>query len=170
MSLRDQLLKQGLATKKQARKADQEARQAKKKNKKKKKKKTDQDVEARDEISVAIEQKQQEQRERDRRLNQEIEEKRRAAEQQARIKEIIITHDLREQRADVPYYFIEDSRYIRCFQVTEHQLNKLAKGQLGIVTLKDEEYYLLDRDDCEKVREAREELILCLHESEPETA
>lgn len=166
MSLRDQFLKSGLVTKQQAKKA---ARKSKKKQHDQIKGKEISEEDIR--LQKEIERKRKEQRERDQKLNQERERARLEHEKAVQASEIIMTHDLSEPAriADERYYFVFERRFIRSIEVTEPQLNQLANGKLAIATTGDEQFYLINADDCLKVLNLKPEFIICWHQETQQT-
>tara|TARA_B100000902_G_scaffold334337_1_gene333444 strand:- start:51 stop:542 length:492 start_codon:yes stop_codon:yes gene_type:complete len=160
MSLRDQLLKAGVASKKQAKKASHEAKQQQRKKNKKKKKKGQ--LEAKDDVKIAIEQKKAEQKERDKKLNQVREEERRVHELRSQISNIINSHASFDLRANCDYHFIVEDTLIKKVRVNEKQAESLAKGNFGILEW-GEEFHILNREKCLKIREFEPNINLCLH-------
>src|SRR5687768_10535955 len=108
MSLRDQLLKAGLASEKQAKRADRAARE----EKKRKRKTAKAEALPADEVQEKIKQELAERKERDRQLNLSREADRRAKEALIQAKEYVYAHDQREWRADQPYYFLRGEGFI----------------------------------------------------------
>lgn len=166
MSLRDQLLKSGLASKQQAKKA---ARVAKKmQHEKRKAQKQGKDlssVEGVEDLSKEIEAQKAAMKERDRRLNQEIEEQRRAREKKYRAAEIIISRDISEKSSRTrPYYFVVQGKIIHSIDVTDFQQAHLEEGQMAIATLNDDRYYLLTHDDCLQILQLYPDYIVCFHQ------
>lgn len=169
MSLRDQLLKSGLANKKQVKKAENAAKKKQHHNQKgKKAKKSDQPPANDDELKQEIERQRQAQKERDRQLNLQREQERREREKASQAGELIVSRDCRDRRADTsPYYFVTPQKTIHAIEVTEKQQEKLAAGKMGIATLQDEDYYLLSAEDCTRVQALKADFIVCWHR-EPE--
>ncbi|MFW7380293.1 MAG: DUF2058 family protein [Oligoflexus sp.] len=167
MSLRDQLLKSGLANKQQAKKA---SRAAKKAEHAKRKAQTGgaaaSDVEGGEDLSAEIQKKQQLMKERDRQLNLEIEQQRRLREQTYRAAEIIVSRDLLEanNRNTTPYYFVVDGKVIHSIPVTDYQQAHLEEGRMAIATLHDDRYYLLELDDCLQILDLKPDYIVCFHQ------
>lgn len=160
MSLRDQLLKAGVASKKQAKKAASEAKlEKRKKNKQKKAKGTPQE---KDEIQLELEKKRVAQKERDRELNKAREEQRQIHEMRARISNIINSGAIYDLKADVDYFFLVNDTVIKKVRVNEEQMTKLSKGLLGIVEW-NEDFHILTQDKCSKISEFMPHAIRCLH-------
>lgn len=145
MSLRDQLLRSGLADKKQARKALQEKRKEKKARGK---------SNAPPETAFQEAKKRQEaQKEADRQLNHLLQQKKLAREKFHQFCDILLHHDQKERYADEPYYFVKKDQQIARIFVTPEQVKALAKGALGIVYGGDfaDDYFLLDQSHCDKI-------------------
>lgn len=166
MSLRDQLLKAGLANKKQAKKA---AKAAKKQQHDKLKHSSEQNSSQTpsDAISEAIEQQQLERKIKDQALNRKIVEERENREHLYRASEIIVSRDFMDQRPNyTPYYFLVQKTVIKHIYASDLQHSKLASGEYGIATTGPENFYLLRRADCEIVRQIHPKFIACLHDIE----
>jgi uncharacterized protein YaiL (DUF2058 family) len=163
-SLQEQLQKAGLVSPEKLKKVQTEAR------KKSHKLKKDKTLSAEESDRRLREQRKrdaelQQKRERDRRLNQARETRKRQAAEQARIRQLIETHRLNENDADIPYHFVVDGRFIRSVRVTSQQLKMLATGRLGVVRNIDNEYDfpLLARETVLKMTETCPDHVLCLH-------
>ena len=139
-SLRDQLLKTGLVSNEQAKKAENRAKTKTHNQQKKKKSKTPkvadtesatyQAVKAREaEISRAQE------------LNRQREAERQQKALQAQVHDIIKQHQVNDPDADILYNFI-DNKSIRQILVNAKQQQQLVNGHLAI-TILDESYYLM---------------------------
>lgn len=170
-NLREQFLKAGLVSKKQAKKAENIV----KVDNKKKQKAVKKGLISADEESDAIKQYKQEMEDRkklDQELNAEIERKRKAKEQVYRAKEVIITRDQTEKwDASIVYRFIVDQVKIHKVMVTPRQQQMLAEGYMGIAKVaENEHYYLLGRADCKLVMGLAEDLVVCLHSIEDQAA
>lgn len=123
----DQLLKAGLVSKKQAKKANREKYISRKKNKGKK-----------ENNSAAISNKAREeqaaQAKRNRELNLKHSEEKRQREQRAQIKQLIENNRQKLDNRGEPYYFTEQNTINRIF-VSEEMAEQLSNGQLAIVKL-----------------------------------
>ncbi len=164
-SLRDQLLKAGLVSADQARKAERQARteqQAKRKagaaKGKSGKAKKDQTRPA--EPSAAQEARARaaainhEKAERDRAQMRAIADRAKAHALRAEIKQIIQAHDQRVKKSsddDVPYNFVHGKRVKRIY-VPPAQREQISRGQLVIVN-NDGNYHLLPQKAAEKIRQ-----------------
>lgn len=161
MSLREQLLKSGLASKQQAKKADREARKRQHENLVAKREGA---AAEQDRISAEIIARQLEQQAADRERNRLLEEEKRQRENHARAVDIMVHHDLSDERATVPYYFRCAGDRIACLLVNELQQVQLAQGQLGIVSFDVEfKVFLVGLDNLEKIRACGSHYVLCHH-------
>ncbi len=157
MSLRDQLLKSGLADKNQAKKAEKEAK------KRQHQQLVSQDA-IKDEISQEIAERNKRQQEADRERNRSLEEARLKREAIHRAMDIMIAGDMRESGAAIPYYFIQRENRISEILVTELQQKQLAEGAMAIVSFDpDFRYFLVDATKADKIRSCAPQFILCWH-------
>jgi uncharacterized protein YaiL (DUF2058 family) len=157
MSLRDQLLKTGLANKNQAKKAEKEAK------KRQHQQLVSQDA-ITDDISKEIAERHRKQQEADRERNRLLEEERQKREALHRAMDIMVAGDLRDHAAQIPYYFIHRENRISEILVTELQQTMLAAGSLAIVSFDpDFRYFLVDASNAEKIRSCAPQFILCWH-------
>ncbi len=143
-SLRDQLLKQGLATKKQVKDAAHAERKARKKEGK-----TPDDLAK--EREEREEQRLKEKAERDRELNRQRDLERAEKEKLAQVRELIKEHRIQTRKARIEYRFDHEGK-VRTFHVTEEQRAQLSRGQLAIAYL-DKHYHLLPEEAGEKLLE-----------------
>ena len=167
MSLRDQLQKAGLASKKDAKKAANAVRSERRKTLQDER----QGIAKEDEVAQKIKEEIEERKERDKQLNQQIEQQRREQEKVYQAREIVLTHDVKDRYANLVYRFAIDGFHIRAIMVTHLQLRKLAEGEMGIASPDrniDGEFYLLTAANCRKVEALHPGLVLCLHEQLPE--
>ncbi len=148
-SLQDQLLKAGLANKKQA------VRAKKAKNTKEKLKRTGKDVG--DEVTEAVEKSRQDKLARDRELNEQKNLKAREAAIQAQIVQLIELNEVKE-RGELEFSFPEDN-LIKTISVNEKQRDALVAGALAIVKLSDS-YKVVPRKTAEKIAERDESIVL----------
>jgi len=162
MSLRDQLLKSGLANKEQTKKANKESK--KRQHKELQAKKDQPTLDVKDSISQEIEDKLHQQREADRDRNRQKEDDRRQREAWHRAMDVMVSGDLKDPRASIPYYFIFDEVKIGEMLVTEAQQLQLAAGNLAIVSFdKNFRFFLVDTDQAEKVKAGNSAFIICWH-------
>ena len=122
--LQDQLLKAGLASKKQARKAEHEKRISRKQN----------NTNSPALISNKAREEQAAKDLRNRELNRERAEETRRREQKAQVKQLIETNRLPQDGRGEPYHFAEQNKIKRIF-VSEEMADQLSRGQLAIVRL-----------------------------------
>jgi len=126
LSLQDQLMKAGLADKKQANKAKYENRVKRKKNKGKT-------------VAPEINQVQQEQlaqAQRTQELNRQRNQEKKKLEKLAQVKQLIEQNRLDLNKYQEPYYFAVGKK-IKKLYVNEDISKKLSNGQLAIVTFND---------------------------------
>ena len=122
--LQEQLLKAGLASKKQAKKAEHEKRISRKQN-------------AGNNPAVVSNQAREEQaakESRNRELNLQRAEETRLRELKAQVKQLIETNRLPQDGRGEPYHFVEQNKIKRIF-VSEETIDQLSRGQLAIVKL-----------------------------------
>jgi uncharacterized protein len=124
--LKDQLLKAGLASKKQAKKAEHEKRISRKQEKGKGP--TEPDNKLREE--------QEAERMRIRALNFQRDEEARLREQKAQVKQLIETNRLPRDGRGEPYHFVEQNKVKRIF-VSAEVADQLSRGQLAIIKFGD---------------------------------
>ncbi len=169
MSLRDELLKAGLASAARAKQLDADARKQdhqRKKNQAQAKEEAAQQAELRRQAEVEAAQK----RERDRQLNLAREAEKRQREQAARARQLIDSHRLNSPDAEILYNFLDrDRRWIRAIRVLPAQRQGLALGRLAIAhgDRHDFDYPLIPREIAVKLAEFAPEWVLLLH---PESA
>ena len=122
--LQEQLLKAGLASKKQAKKAEHEKRISRKQNQ----------GNSPTAAANSVREEQAAQERRNRELNRERLEETRLRELKAQVKQLIETNRLPRDGRGEPYHFVEQNRIKRIF-VSEEMTDQLSRGQLAIVTL-----------------------------------
>jgi uncharacterized protein YaiL (DUF2058 family) len=164
MSLREQLLKSGLATKEQAKKANREAKvrahQATVAERKGNLNQADQEAAT---ISEA-ELKMQALRDADMLRNQQLNDERLQKEALARAMDIMITHDLCDPKGELSYSFLVDSKRIATIRINELQIPQLASGQIAIAAWdSDFRFLLVSEANADKIRSCRSDLIVCQH-------
>ncbi|MDF2444880.1 MAG: nucleoprotein/polynucleotide-associated enzyme [Moraxellaceae bacterium] len=148
MSLKDQLMKAGLADARKARKAEHEKRQQAK----------DPNAESAQQLA---EKATAEKAERDRALNraqQEEKEKRAVA---AQIRQLIEGHRIARAGGDVSYQFTDEKK-VKKLYVTAAQQTQLANGQVAIVRLGDG-YELVPTVVAEKIRQRDTAAVVLLN-------
>jgi len=164
-SLRDQLLKKGLVTKKQAKAAAREVReqaQAARKQHKQGLVSEEVDSSAR-EAAEALKQK----AERDRERNRQHEAARLHKERMAQVRDLIVNHQVRYAKGPIAHNFAHGAR-VKTLHVTEELHREIALGALAITVL-DDQYYLVPPGVAQKVLERMPEAVLVLNEP-PEPA
>ncbi len=130
-SLRDQLLKAGVASKKQH-------QQARTQNKQQKKQGVDPKAEQRDRLEAERRQK----LERDKELNRQREAERKEKEKQAQIRQIVENNRIPRKDGEVAYNFV-DSKTIKKWYLSEQQSAELISGRLAIARLSEDNYVLI---------------------------
>jgi len=122
--LQEQLLKAGLASKKQAKKAEHEKRISRKQN----------DGQSPAGVANQAREEQAAKDQRNRELNLQRAEETRLREQKAQVKQLIETNRLPKDDRGEPYNFVEQNKIKRIF-VSEEITDQLSRGQLAIVKL-----------------------------------
>lgn len=158
-SLQDQLLKAGLANKKQA------VRAKKAKNSKEKLKRTGKEVE--DEAAVLARQAQEAKLARDKELNQEKNRKAEQAAIEAQIRQLIQLNRVAE-RGDVEYRF-SDGSLIKTLLLTDAHRNAVVSGALAVVK-QGENYDVITRKAAEKIAERNASCVLVCNEASEDSA
>ncbi|MFK7872270.1 MAG: DUF2058 family protein [Oligoflexales bacterium] len=150
-SLRDQLLKKGVVTKKQAKKARIEARLDKKKG-----------HDDTQKIQQVIQAQKDVEKLRVQELNRRLEEEKKAREQLARAVDIAHSQNILDRPGPIFYYFAVD-KSIKHIQVTNQQRELLARGYAAIIYLGGDCYSLLHAEALTKVVELNPSLVVCRH-------
>lgn len=140
-SLRDQLLKAGVASKKQ----HQQARTQKKKQKK-------QGVDVQAEQRKRLDEERKQKIERDKELNRQREAERAEKEKQAQIRQIIQTNTIARDDGENSYSFV-DNKKIKKWYLADKQINELSSGRLALARLADDEYALISGKVAERLAE-----------------
>lgn len=122
--LQEQLLKAGLASKKQVKKAEHEKRISRKQN-------HGNNPAA---VSNQAREEQAAKEQRNRELNLQRAEETRLRELKAQVKQLIETNRLPQDGRGEPYHFVEQNKIKRLF-VSEEMTDQLSRGQLAIVKL-----------------------------------
>ena len=153
---KDQFLKKGLVTQKQANKVvnEQHLSRSKKGNKK-----TQED----DEIQKKIQQARDEQAARDRELNRQRNEAAKEREVQGQIRQII-RQNLMEVKGDIPFHFV-DNRKIKKLYVSKQIAEGLTKGKMAIVK-QDAQYSVVPAKAARQIQDRKAESIMLLNSSE----
>lgn len=155
MSLKDQLMKAGLADAKKARKAEHEKRQQAK----------DPNAESAQQLA---QQAQAEKAERDRALNRARNEEMAQRALAAQIRQLIEAHRIERKGGDIAYQFT-DNKKIKKLYVTAAQQEQLVKGHIAIVRL-GEGHELVPTVVAEKIRTRDAEAIVLLNTRTPSSA
>ena len=158
-SLQDQLLKAGLANKKQA------VRAKKAKNSKEKLKRTGKDVE--DESALLVKQARDKKLAKDKALNEAKNRQAELAAIKAQIHQIVAMNRV-EERGDIEHRF-PDGSTITTMRLTDMQRRAVINGVLAIVKTNDQ-YDLIPRKAAQKIAERDESLILVCNNHTDEQA
>ncbi|RKZ42790.1 MAG: DUF2058 domain-containing protein [Gammaproteobacteria bacterium] len=171
-SLQEQLLKSGLVSQDQAKKADKQAKlnthQQQKQKKKRKKRSTPEPIDT-ESIAYIAAKAQEEEIERAKELNRQKEVQRLEKELQAQVRDLIQRHQVNDPKANVSYNFVEAGKFVKNFFVNDKQQQQLANGFLAI-TLLDDTYYLVPAPIAEKLLERVPETVVYLNKEKEKTS
>ena len=156
LSLQDQLLKVGVADKKQAKKANQEKRVKRKKNKGKKTTPAPEVNQTRQEQLA--------QAKRSDELNRQANQEREKQEKLAQVKQLIEDNRLDLRKYEDPYYFKVGTK-IKKLYVNDDITRKLGRGQLAIVTL-NSVYEIVSADVARKIADRDPDSLVVLYNPE----
>lgn len=164
MSLRDQFLKAGLVSKKQAKQAEAQAK-LKEHHAKKSKVVADEVAAQRDEELKQIEQQRLEKQQKDLELNMVREQQRIERENFLRCLQLMKSNAVNESRANEVYYFLEYDRFVRKVMVTTWQREMLARGKMAIARLSEhvDEFVILPYTTAQTVMSLHPGFIVTLH-------
>ncbi len=154
LSLQDQLLKAGVADKKQANKVKHEKRVKRKKNKGKK--------EA-PEINQ-IQQYQSAQDKRSQELNRQLNQEKERLEKLSQVRQLIETNRLELDKYEEPYYFKVDKK-IKKLYVNEEITKKLSRGELTIVSF-DDLFEIVPNKVAQQIADRDQDSLVVLHEND----
>jgi uncharacterized protein YaiL (DUF2058 family) len=157
---REQLLKAGLATKKQAKAAAHEENVARRQRRKENEGAPEAPTAEQLAAQTALEEK----RERDRQLNLEREAEQRRQALHAQSDELIKQNVLRKTKGEVEYKFADEGKVKRLF-VTQGIRLQLGNGEIGIVWGSGG-YHLVPRDVAEKIEERTPDRLILLNDPE----
>ncbi len=164
-SLSAQLLKAGLANKKQASKAKQEQYQ---KQKAQKKQKGQKGAETVSESKKLAQQTQAAQTERARQLNRERLQQVEKKEVAAQVKQMIGSNKIKIGKGDIVYNFADGSK-IKKIYISKEIRDQLGKGQLAIVKSKGQ-YQVVPAAIAHKVADRDATAVIVLNEAPPKAA
>ncbi|MDF2180901.1 DUF2058 domain-containing protein [Neptuniibacter sp. CAU 1671] len=163
-SLKDQLLKAGLADQKKAKQIDTEKRKQKKQQTKARKSGLALDNQHAD-LQAKLQQEREEKREKDRLLNQQREAEKREREITAQCRQMIQQQQVVvPDNAEVGYNFVYDKK-IKKIYVTDTLQQQLSRGQLAIGVL-DEKFYLVPDKFADKIEQRRPEMVIRIEAEE----
>lgn len=152
-SLQDQLLKAGLANKKQAKQAKEHKR------KKTKQKRSGQAVDEQQQQQAALETARQEKAARDRALNLQRQQEQAQKAALAEVRQLIEAHSVPLPRdAEQRYNFAHGSK-IHHLYLDQKLIDRLARGQLRIAFL-DDRYHLVPTEIVDRIEQRQEDVIL----------
>ncbi|WP_457554120.1 DUF2058 family protein [Desulfobacula sp.] len=154
LSLQDQLLKAGIADKKQAKKAKHEKRAKRKKNKGGK---------TTPEINQA-QQDQLAQAKRSQELNRQLNQEKEKLEKLSQVRQLIKTHCLKLDKYEEPYYF-KVGKKIKKLYVNEDIANKLNRGELAIVSF-DDFFEIVPDKVAQQIADRDQNYLVVLHKTE----
>ncbi|MDH4318405.1 MAG: DUF2058 domain-containing protein [Desulfobulbaceae bacterium] len=144
-SLTDQLLKTGLANKKQLNKAKQEQQQSKKKQQGKGKNAAPEVSE----VTRAAQKAKAEEAERNRLLNQQQQEQKKHKELDAQISQLIESNELMLEKGGSAYNFVDDNK-IKKIYVSKAIREQLSRGTVAIVRHR-EKYHVVGGETADKI-------------------
>ena len=161
-SLREQLLKQGLVSKDQAKQAEKQAKLKAHQVQKTQSKKQKANVVDKDSASYLAAKAREDEIARAKELNRQKEAEREKKALLSQVIDIINYQHVNDPDADGAYYFVEE-KWVRKIEVTFKQRQLLASGELAITSL-EEKYYLVPAAVAEKVRARISEVVVCFHQ------
>jgi len=171
-SLRDQLVKAGLATAAQAKKAERQSAATKQAHKRGKadgkgnaRSAAGPDPNSPAAVKARAAKQQAEKRAQNRALAQTANEKAAAKALRAELRQLILANDQRSKEArddDVPYNFVHGKK-IKKIHIPKAQVEQLSRGSLVIVN-NDGLYHLVSKDVAEKIRSRDPKRIIAAHE------
>ncbi|MFW1678578.1 DUF2058 domain-containing protein [Pontibacter sp. JAM-7] len=163
-SLKDQLLKAGLADKKKAKQIDSEKRKQQKQQSKARK--SGQQVEDNNlSLQAKLQEEREQKRQHDRLLNQQREAEKREREITAQCRQMIQQQQITlPGDADVGYNFVYDKK-IKKIYVTDALQKQLSRGQLAIGVL-DESFYLVPDKFADKIEQRRPDMVIRIQAEE----
>lgn len=147
MPLRSQLLKAGVATQKQARRAQHQKRQ---------------EQGQQQSAAKLAQQRRAEQAERSRQLNEQRQAALREREQQAEIQQLIDTHAVSRAGGEHSYQFVMHQR-VNKILVPAPLIEALAKGRMGIVHWQDA-FHVLPAEALERIAQRDNSVIVVWHQ------
>ena len=160
-SLRDQMLKTGLISKKQAKKSEKQTNLKVRQQRKQKNNTTDENS-----VSYIASQKQKAEIAHAKELNHLREEQKLQKELQAQVRDIIQQHRVNNADANIVYNFVESSnKLVKQVLVTAKQQLLLINGYLAIAFI-DDSYHLIPAPIAEKLIERIPEIIVCYNKND----
>jgi len=154
LSLQDQLLKAGIADKKQAKKANQEKLANRKKNKGKKE--TPETNQAQqDQLAQA---------KRSQELNRQLNQEKERLEKLSQVRQLIETNRLGLDKYEEPYYF-KVGKKIKKLYVNEDITEKLSRGELAIVGF-DDRFEIVPDKVAQQIADRDQDSLIVLYKTE----
>ena len=154
-SLQDQLMNSGLINKQKAKQAQTEKRRKAKQKKKKG------SVEVSD-VQVAIKEKAEAQKQKDLQKNQQTQEQLEQRAAHGKLIQMIAQHCEKDYQGELDYHFTYDNKVKRIAVKPEIQKG-LINGRFAICVL-NEEFYLINKEAAQKLREIDESVLVALHD------
>lgn len=164
-SLRDQMLKKGVVTKKQVKAVEHEIRQQVAEQRK-----LEQQGREADTLDASAEEAARargEKAARDRELNRQRDAERLRKEREAQARDLVLAHSLKTGKGDIEHHFTDGGK-VKSLHVPQEVHLRIGYGQLGIVVM-DGAYHVLPRDAALKVADRMPEAVLVLNDP-PEKA
>jgi hypothetical protein len=167
-SLQDQLLKMGIASQEQAKKADKQAKlkthQQQKKKRKLKKRGTTEPIDT-ESVAYQAAKAREKEIEHATELNRQREAQRLEKELQAQVRDLIKRHQVNDREADITYHFVDGSQIVQKISVTAKLQQQLSNGFLAIAVLEGV-YYLVPAPIAAKLLERVPETVVSLSKDE----
>ncbi len=167
-SLQDQLLKMGIASQEQAKKADKQAKlkthQQQKKKRNLKKRGATEPIDT-DSVAYQAEKAREKEIERATELNRQREAQRLEKELQAQVRDLIKRHQVNDRNADIAYNFVDGSQLVQKIFVTAKQQQQLSSGFVAVAVLEGV-YYLVPAPIAAKLLERVPETVVYLSKDE----
>ncbi len=168
-SLRDQLLKTGLASKEQAKKAEKQAKSKTHQQQKQKRKKKKAETVDTESAAYLAAKAQEEEMARAKELNRKKQVERQQKESLAQVRDLIKHNQVNDYKANIDYHFI-DGKFARQIHVNAKQQQQLANGQLAITVLDEDAYYIVQANIAEKLLERLPEVVVCFNKEKEKTS
>jgi uncharacterized protein YaiL (DUF2058 family) len=164
VGIREELLKAGLVSKKQAKQVDAAARKQEHEIKRNKEA-ARAAQQAKDEEIRRVQEEADAKREADIQLNLEREALKQQREQALRATQLVRSNRLNDPRAQTPYYFVEGGTWVRRVDADAYQQEMLARGKFAIARLHSEvdEFAIVPSHTADTLASIAPELIVARH-------